>query len=131
MLRTHLLLTWLHRIITERILLVIMIVLLGHSRRISHRLRVIIVEATLGTQLIVIVVQIHVILVTDDVVIESLMQLLDLILFYLQDYFVFAVDFGYLLFYNLAVCVVIRIILVRIEASLCESATSDRVFSNI
>ena len=59
-------------------------------------------------------------------IIESLVQLLDLILFDLKNYFIFAVYFGHLLFYNLA-----AIVLICIKSSLCKSATPDSVFSNI
>ena len=73
--------TRLHRIITERILLVIMIILFGDSGRIPHSLRVIIQEAALGTQLVVVVISNRVVLVANHIIIKSLMQLLDLVLF--------------------------------------------------
>lgn len=67
-----------------------------------------------------------ILLVTCYLVIESLVQLLDLILFDLKNYFVFAVYFGHLLFYNLA-----AIVLICIKSSLSKPATPDGIFSNI
>lgn len=118
----------LHRVITERILLVIVIVLLGGSGGVPHRLRVIVQEAALGTQLVVVVLD-RVILVANHVVIESLVQLLDLVLFDLQNDFVFAVNFGYLLFYNLAAAVVVGG--VSVESDLGEAAAPDGVLRDV